>query len=142
MSLPTEAHLSRPARLPVEDTDVERSTRESEASIVRDLRWLGLAWDEGPDVGGSHGPYRQSERLSIYQRELEPLLASGAAYRCFCTAERLEAVRAEQRRQGLFIGYCTVVWIWLSAPLVRELGGRAMSSFRPVVRRELKDLRF
>jgi glutamyl-tRNA synthetase len=66
---------------------------------------VGLGWDEGPDVGGPHGPYRQSERLAIYQREIVPLLESGAAYRCFCTAERLEAVRHEQRRQGLFVGY-------------------------------------
>src|SRR5215831_11960684 len=53
--------------LRIEDTDVERSTRESEAAILRDLRWLGLDWDEGPDVGGSRGPYRQSERLHLYQ---------------------------------------------------------------------------
>ena len=69
------------------------------------LRWVGLAWDEGPDISGPHGPYRQSERLEIYQRQIEPLLASGAAYRCFCSAERLEAIRHEQRRQGLFVGY-------------------------------------
>src|SRR5476649_2283245 len=53
--------------LRIEDTDVVRSTRESEAAIVRDLRWLGLDWDEGPDIGGAHGPYRQSERLHLYQ---------------------------------------------------------------------------
>src|SRR5436853_4607186 len=53
--------------LRIEDTDVERSSRESEAGIVRDLRWLGLEWDEGPDVGGARGPYRQSERLHLYQ---------------------------------------------------------------------------
>ncbi len=91
--------------LRIEDTDRARSTPESEAAILRALGWVGLAWDEGPDIGGPRGPYRQSERLSIYQREIEPLLASGAAYRCFCTAERLEAVRVEQRRQGLFVGY-------------------------------------
>jgi len=91
--------------LRIEDTDRARSTPESEAAILRALSWVGLAWDEGPDIGGPHGPYRQSERLAIYKRELEPLLASGAAYRCFCTAERLEAVRIEQRRQGLFVGY-------------------------------------
>ena len=91
--------------LRIEDTDRTRSTPESEAAILRALAWVGLRWDEGPDVGGPHGPYRQSERLAIYQRELGPLLASGAAYRCFCTAERLEALRQEQRRQGAFIGY-------------------------------------
>ena len=91
--------------LRIEDTDRTRSTPESEAAILRALGWVGLRWDEGPDVGGPHGPYRQSERLAIYQREIGPLLASGAAYRCFCTAERLEAVRHEQRRQGVFVGY-------------------------------------
>src|SRR5664279_3898549 len=91
--------------LRIEDTDRARSTPESEQAILRALSWVGLGWDEGPDVGGPHGPYRQSERLAIYQRELAPLLESGAAYRCFCTAERLEAVRLEQRRQGLFVGY-------------------------------------
>jgi glutamyl-tRNA synthetase len=91
--------------LRIEDTDKTRSTPESEAAILRALRWVGLAWDEGPDIGGPFGPYRQSERLEIYQRELQPLLASGAAYRCFCTAERLEGVRLEQRKQGAFVGY-------------------------------------
>jgi len=91
--------------LRIEDTDRTRSTPESEAAILRALQWVGLGWDEGPDIGGPFGPYRQSERLHIYQREIEPLLAAGAAYRCFCTAERLEAVRHEQRRQGLFVGY-------------------------------------
>jgi glutamyl-tRNA synthetase len=91
--------------LRIEDTDRARSTPESEAAILSALRWVGLGWDEGPDIGGPAGPYRQSERLAIYQRALVPLLESGAAYRCFCTAERLEAVRIEQRRQGLFVGY-------------------------------------
>jgi glutamyl-tRNA synthetase len=91
--------------LRIEDTDRTRSTPESEAAILRALGWVGLAWDEGPDKGGPCGPYRQSERLDIYRREIETLLASGSAYRCFCSPERLEAVRHEQRRQGLFVGY-------------------------------------
>ncbi len=91
--------------LRIEDTDRARSTPESEAAILRALGWVGLGWDEGPDKDGPYRPYRQSERLAIYQRELAPLVASGAAYRCFCAAERLEAVRIEQRRQGLFVGY-------------------------------------
>jgi len=91
--------------LRIEDTDRTRSTPESEAAILRALAWVGLGWDEGPDRPGPHGPYRQSERLEIYRREIKPLLESGAAYRCFCTAERLEAIRHEQRRQGLFVGY-------------------------------------
>src|SRR6516165_3086561 len=78
--------------LRIEDTDRTRSTPESEAAILRALRWVGLQWDEGPDVGGPSGPYRQSERAELYQEHVKMLLASGAAYRCFCTAERLEAV--------------------------------------------------
>ena len=80
--------------LRVEDTDVERSTRQSEAGIIEDLRWLGLDWDEGPDVGGSRGPYRQSERLALYRSYADRLIRSGTAYYCFCSAESLEAERA------------------------------------------------
>ncbi len=79
--------------LRVEDTDRERSTLASEAAIKDDLRWLGLAWDEGIDAGGDVGPYRQSERLDLYARHTERLLTSGHAYRCFCTPEQLEADR-------------------------------------------------
>src|SRR5690348_17335655 len=71
--------------LRIEDTDAERSTRESESSILADLRWLGLDWDEGPDVGGPHAPYRQSERLDRYRAAADRLLAAGQAYFCFCT---------------------------------------------------------
>ena len=91
--------------LRIEDTDRARSTAASEAAILRALGWVGLAWDEGPDIGGPFGPYRQSERAEIYAAHAAQLIASGGAYRCFCTAERLEAVRHEQRRQGLFVGY-------------------------------------
>src|SRR5512135_1328609 len=79
--------------LRIEDTDGERSTRESEAAILEDLRWLGLQWDEGPDVGGPAGPYRQSERMSIYRAYADQLLDSGRAYRCFCSAEKLAKER-------------------------------------------------
>ena len=82
--------------LRIEDTDHDRSTAESEAAIIEGLRWLGLAWDEGPDVGGPHAPYRQSERVARHSARAEELLAAGHAYRCFCTHERLEAARAEQ----------------------------------------------
>lgn len=91
--------------LRIEDTDRERSTLESEAVILDALRWLGLTWDEGPDVGGPHGPYRQSERGEIYAQHVEQLLRRGHAFRCFCTPERLEALRADQRAQGLPLGY-------------------------------------
>ena len=86
--------------LRIEDTDAERSTRESEAAILRDLRWLGLEWDEGPDVGGSRGPYRQSERLHLYQSYAQELLSGGHAYYCFCTTAQLEAERQEALAAG------------------------------------------
>jgi glutamyl-tRNA synthetase len=79
--------------LRIEDTDQERSTPENERVILDSLRWLGLSWDEGPDVGGAHGPYRQMERLSIYAEYVEKLIAAGAAYRCSCTKEELDAQR-------------------------------------------------
>lgn len=73
--------------LRIEDTDLERSTKESEEAVLRDLSWLGLAWDEGPDVGGDYGPYRQSERNALYKQYAEKLLQSGHVYHCFCSNE-------------------------------------------------------
>ena len=87
--------------LRIEDTDAERSTRASEASILDDLRWLGLDWDEGPDVGGPYGPYRQSERLDLYAAVAADFLADGRAYRCFCTPEQLDAERQAALAAGL-----------------------------------------
>ena len=86
--------------LRIEDTDAERSTRESELSIVEDLRWLGLHWDEGPDVGGAHGPYRQSERLHLYASYANELLAGGHAYHCFCLPTKLESDRRDDLAAG------------------------------------------
>ena len=86
--------------LRVEDTDRARSSAAAEEAIVAALRWAGLAWDEGPDVGGPFGPYRQSERLGIYRQHVETLLAAGSAFRCFCPPERLEEVRRAQRARG------------------------------------------
>ena len=91
--------------LRIEDTDRARSTKESEMAIMESLRWMGLAWDEGPDVGGPHGPYRQSERTEIYQEHGSRLLDAGHAYRCFCTKERLDQMRAENRDKKVFPGY-------------------------------------
>ena len=82
--------------LRVEDTDRERSTPEFERAILEGLGWLGLTWDEGPDTGGSFGPYRQSERGELYARHAAKLLETGHAYRCFCSAERLDALREQQ----------------------------------------------
>jgi nondiscriminating glutamyl-tRNA synthetase len=81
----------------IEDTDKERSTQESEQSIIEDLRWLGLQWDEGMVVGGQYGPYRQSERTQIYEEHRDRLLADGNAYRCYCTVEELEAMKEAQK---------------------------------------------
>ncbi|GAC1420017.1 MAG: glutamate--tRNA ligase [Candidatus Velthaea sp.] len=83
--------------LRIEDTDQARSTRESEAAILASLRWLGLSWDEGPDVGGPHGPYRQSDRSEIYAHHAAQLLAAGKAFRCFCTPQRLDEMREAQK---------------------------------------------
>ncbi|KAF8072358.1 Glutamate--tRNA ligase [Scenedesmus sp. PABB004] len=87
--------------LRVEDTDTARSTRESEEAMKADLRWLGLTWDEGPDVGGDNGPYRQSERTDIYRSYVDKLVAAGQAYPCFCTDAELEAMKAEAEAQKL-----------------------------------------
>ena len=86
--------------LRIEDTDQARSTAESERTILQTLRWCGLDWDEGPDVGGPHGPYRQSERSAIYREYAEKLIASGHAFKCFCTPQRLEEMRVAQRAAG------------------------------------------
>jgi glutamyl-tRNA synthetase len=86
--------------LRIEDTDAARSTDESLAAILDSMRWLGLEWDEGPDRGGPHGPYFQSQRREIYRRHAERLLQEGKAYRCYCTAEEIEARRQEQVARG------------------------------------------
>jgi glutamyl-tRNA synthetase len=91
--------------LRVEDTDASRVTDEAHRGVVEDLRWLGLDWDEGPDVGGPHGPYRQSERLGIYREMTRRLLDSGHAYRCWCTPEELEERRKAALARGEPPGY-------------------------------------
>lgn len=86
--------------LRIEDTDQTRISTESETAIFGALRWLGLDWDEGPDIGGESGPYRQSERLAIYEEHIAQLLESGGAFRCFCTKERLDEMRRQQMQAG------------------------------------------
>jgi len=116
--------------LRIEDTDAERSTRESEASILEDLRWLGLEWDEGPDVGGLHGPYRQSERLHLYASYANELIAGGHGYYCFCSPARLEADRKAMLASGRpprYAGTCR----GLTADEVRT---RMDAGERPVIR--------
>ena len=91
--------------LRVEDTDRARFDPTSEQQLYDTLHWLGLTWDEGPDIGGPHAPYRQSERLDTYRPYVERLLADGHAYRCWCSSERLAEMRTEQQRLKQPTGY-------------------------------------
>ncbi|RCK79949.1 MAG: Glutamyl-tRNA synthetase [Candidatus Ozemobacter sibiricus] len=91
--------------LRIEDTDLERSQEAYTKAILDGLRWLGLDWDEGPDVGGPHGPYFQSQREDRYRAAIERLLHEGKLYHCFCTAETLEAMRKDQAERKVDIKY-------------------------------------
>lgn len=91
--------------LRIEDTDTRRTVPGSEQELIEGLRWLGLEYDEGPDVGGPYGPYRQSERREIYHQHAWELVEKGAAYPCFCSPERLDRVRKERQAQKLNTGY-------------------------------------
>jgi glutamyl-tRNA synthetase len=91
--------------LRVEDTDRARFQADSEQQVYDTLHWLGLNWDEGPDIGGPHAPYRQSERLTTYQPVAQALLASGHAYQCWCTPERLAKMREAQQKAKQPTGY-------------------------------------
>ena len=92
--------------LRIEDTDPERSTEENTQIILRAMRWLGLDWDEGPEVGGEYGPYKQTERFDTYTAALETLKERGAVYPCFCTKEELDAKReAAEKSEGGYAGY-------------------------------------
>ncbi len=98
--------------LRIEDTDVDRSEVRYEAQLIEDLHWMGLDWQEGPEIGGPHGPYRQSERLDIYRRHTDQLLRESKAYRCFCTNEELEAERQQaiaEHRPQVYSGKCRLI---------------------------------
>ena len=84
--------------LRIEDTDRERTTEAAVQDLYDMLNWLGITWDEGPEKGGEYGPYVQSERSELYRSYTEKLIADGKAYRCYCTTERLDVLRAEQER--------------------------------------------
>ena len=95
--------------LRIEDTDVDRSEARFEDQLIADLKWLGLDWDEGPDVGGGFGPYRQSDRLAIYREHAEKLLSEHKAYLCFCSEEELQRERERanaEHRQPIYSGKC------------------------------------
>ncbi len=116
--------------LRIEDTDIERSTKESEIGILEDLRWLGLDWDEGPDVGGLHGPYRQSERLHLYASYANELLSGGNAYYCFCSPTKLDEDRKADLAAGRppkYRGTCRSI-------LPDEARARIDAGERPVIR--------
>ena len=109
--------------LRIEDTDLERSSRESEENIKSALKWLGIDWDEGIDVGGEYGPYRQTERLPIYAEYTERLLASGKAYRCYCTDQELDAERQKLMAEGQtprYLGKCRQLTAADEAALLAE----------------------
>lgn len=129
--------------LRIEDTDRERSRKEFEEDIFAELTWLGLPWDEGPDIGGLFGPYRQSERGAIYEKYLRALLDAQAAYYCFCTKERLEAIRGSALAGGLapvYDGHCRNVG---RAEAARRLaaGERAIIRLKtPLITVEFSDM--
>ncbi|NYH89311.1 glutamate--tRNA ligase [Actinopolymorpha rutila] len=112
----------------IEDTDRSRVSPEAVSGAIDALRWLGLDWDEGPDVGGEFGPYRQSERLSLYREWVDKFLADGTAYHCYCSQEELDGERDEQRTQGLPSGY---------AGHCRELTTAQVTAYRREGRRPL-----
>ena len=91
--------------LRIEDTDLERSSLEYEREIIESLSWLGMSWEEGIDVGGNNGPYRQTERLDTYHRYVDQLLRSGHAYHCFCTEDELAEERQAMLEKGQIVGY-------------------------------------
>jgi nondiscriminating glutamyl-tRNA synthetase len=95
--------------LRIEDTDLERSEARYETQLMEDLKWLGLDWDEGPDVGGPFPPYRQSDKMGVYRDYAERLIQEGKAYYCFCSAEELEREREQalkEQRQPIYSGKC------------------------------------
>jgi glutamyl/glutaminyl-tRNA synthetase len=87
--------------LRIEDTDRNRYFEGAVDNLITSLKWCGLEYDEGPDIGGNYGPYMQSQRLDIYNKYVDKLICKGHAYYCFCTPERLEALREEQQKQKL-----------------------------------------
>ncbi len=126
--------------LRIEDTDVERSRADSDAMILEDLRWLGLNWDEGPEVGGPVGPYRSSERLEKYQSRARVLLEEGQAYYCFCTPEQLEDERKAALANNLpakYSGRCAQLDPAESKSRVLA-GERAAVRFRTPQNREIE----
>jgi len=126
----------------VEDTDQARSTRESEDMVLNDLRWLGLQWDEGPDNGGPHAPYRQSERMEMYGRIGDQLIKTRAAYRCFCTEEELDRKRAAAEAEGRAPHYDLTCYRLSSEESVRRAAAGELFATRFHVPKDEPDDRF
>lgn len=127
--------------LRIEDTDLERSDKKFEKDIIDNLNWLGLQWDEGPDVGGKYGPYRQTERLDTYEKYLNQLIKEKKAYYCFCTKEELEAERQAQLTQGLppkYSGRCRNTPKKESPSVIRFLMPDTEVVFNDLIRGEVK----
>lgn len=121
--------------LRIEDTDQARSTDSSEQAIFDSLKWLGIQWDEGPDVGGPFGPYRQSERMDIYQTHADKLVADEHAFHCFCSSERLDQLRSEQmaaKQKPGYDGHC----LSLSA---QEVASRLAEGEASVIRMKIPE---
>ena len=116
--------------LRIEDTDVARRVEGAVETIIDGLKWMGLDWDEGPDVGGDYGPYYQSQRLELYRQSAEHLISQGDAYCCYCSPERLEEMRAEQVRRKQPPGYDRLC----RGLSTREQSQRETEGITPVVR--------
>jgi len=116
--------------LRIEDTDLARSTKESEEAIIQDLKWLGLDWDEGPEIGGPYSPYRQIDRLALYREAAQKLLANGHAYYCYCTEEELEIRRTEATAQGAAFKYDTRCY----SLTLEERAAKDQAGLRKVIR--------
>ncbi|SEF51281.1 nondiscriminating glutamyl-tRNA synthetase [Caloramator fervidus] len=121
--------------LRIDDTDFKRNSKEAEEGIYEGLKWLGLYWDEGPDIGGPYGPYRQSERLDIYQKYVDYLIEKGYAYYCFCSEEDLEKERKEQianKKAPKYSGKCRSL-------SKEEVNKKLNKGLKPVVRFKVPD---
>lgn len=119
----------------IEDTDRERSSRESEENIKASLRWLGINWNEGVDVGGPHQPYRQMERLHTYEEAVNRLLETGDAYYCYCTEEEIEAEKEACRKEGkmpLYSGKCRHL-------TPEEIEAKKAAGIKPTIRFHVKE---
>jgi len=116
--------------LRIEDTDRTRYVPQALPDLLDGMRWLGLFWDEGPEIGGDYGPYYQSDRAHLYRQHAEELVAKGLAYRCYCSPERLESMRRERRAAGLPYGYdrqCRTL-------TKKQIGDYEAQGVRPVIR--------